>query len=157
MQRRHLGAGRLGRALGVRLRCRCCGGGPIQGAGTSDEHAELFEQLEAAITCMNNFGRIVACGMISQYNLRPGNQYPIRNLMEIIAKRLTMRGFIVDDANMGPRYAVGHQQKVQKWLSGGIFKATVDVTKGIDNAAQGLVSLFEGRSFGKAVLEVDRL
>lgn len=30
------------------------------------------EQLEAAITCMNNFGRIVACGMIS-HNLRPGN------------------------------------------------------------------------------------
>lgn len=115
------------------------------------------EQLEAAITCMDNFGRIVACGMISQYNLRPGNQYPIRNLMQIISKRLTMRGFIVDDANMGPRYAVEHQQKVQEWLGGGIFKATVDVTKGIDNAAQGLVSLFEGRSFGKAVLEVDRL
>ncbi|KAL1581661.1 hypothetical protein WHR41_09689, partial [Cladosporium halotolerans] len=83
-------------------------------------------------------------------------QYPIRNLMQIISKRLTMRGFIVDDANMGPRYAVEHQQKVQEWLGGGIFKATVDVTKGIDNAAQRLVSLFEGRSFGKAVLEVDR-
>lgn len=105
---------------------------------------------------MNNFGRIVACGMISQYNLLPGNQYPIRNLMQIISKRLTMRGFIVDDANMGPRYAVEHQQKVEEWLGGGIFKATVDVTKGIDNAAQRLVSLFEGRSFGKAVLEVDR-
>lgn len=115
------------------------------------------EQLEAAITCMNDFGRIVACGMISQYNLKPENQYPIKNLMQVVAKRLTMRGFIVGDANMGPRYAVEHQQKVQKWLSEGTFKAAMDVTEGIDNASEGLVGLFEGKNFGKAVLEVSKL
>ena len=115
------------------------------------------EQLEAAITCMNDFGRIVACGMISQYNLKPENQYPIRNLMQVVAKRLTMRGFIVGDANMGPRYAREHQEKVQKWLSEGSFKAAMDVTEGIDNASEGLVGLFEGKNFGKAVLEVSKL
>ena len=43
----------------------------------------------------------VACGMISQYNSKPEELYPIRNLMNIVTKRITMRGFIVMDANMG--------------------------------------------------------
>ncbi|KAF1851294.1 NAD(P)-binding protein [Cucurbitaria berberidis CBS 394.84] len=112
------------------------------------------EQLEAAINAMNNFGRIVACGMISQYNLKPGEQYPFRNLMSIVAKRLTIRGFIVSDANMGPKHAKEHQEKLQKWLSEGTFKATISVTEGIDNAAEGFVGMLEGKNFGKAVLQI---
>lgn len=44
---------------------------------------------------MNTFGRIVACGMISQYNKPPSDQYGITNLMQIVGKRLKMQGFIV--------------------------------------------------------------
>ena len=53
------------------------------------------EQLEAAIGAMNPFGRIVACGMISQYNKPPSEAYGVKNLMLVVGKRLTMRGFIV--------------------------------------------------------------
>ncbi|KAL1795166.1 hypothetical protein ACET3X_006982 [Alternaria dauci] len=112
------------------------------------------EQLEAAINAMNNFGRIVACGMISQYNAKPGEQYPIRNLMQVVAKRLTMRGFIVSDANMGPKHHKDHQEKLQKWLSEGTFKAKISVTEGIDNGVDGFLGMLEGRNFGKAVLQI---
>ncbi|CBX97553.1 hypothetical protein IAQ61_001234 [Plenodomus lingam] len=112
------------------------------------------EQLEAAINAMNNFGRIVACGMISQYNLKPSEQYPIRNLMQVVAKRLTMRGFIVADENMGPKHAREHQEKLQKWLSEGSFKARVSVTQGIERAPEGFVGMLRGENFGKAVLEI---
>lgn len=112
------------------------------------------EQLEAAINAMNNFGRIVACGMISQYNAKPQDQYPIRNLMLVVAKRITMRGFIVSDENMGPRHAKEHQEKLQKWLSEGAFKARISVTEGIDNAVEGFIGMLEGKNFGKAVLQI---
>ncbi|KAF2006512.1 NADP-dependent leukotriene B4 12-hydroxydehydrogenase [Amniculicola lignicola CBS 123094] len=112
------------------------------------------EQLEAALDAMNNFGRIVACGMISQYNLKPSERYPIVNAMQIVAKRITFRGFIVGDADMGPKYSKDHQEKLQKWISEGTFKAQESVTVGIDNAIDGLLGMFKGENFGKAVLQI---
>jgi NADPH-dependent curcumin reductase CurA len=112
------------------------------------------EQLEAAINALNNYGRVIACGMISQYNLKPEEQYPIRNLMQIVAKRLTIRGFIIFDESMGPKHAKEHQEKLQKWLADGTFKAKISVTEGIDNAIDGLLGMFEGKNFGKAVLQI---
>jgi len=110
------------------------------------------EQLEAAINAMNPFGRIIACGMVSQYNAKPGEQYPIRNLMNVVGKRITMRGFIVGDENMGPKHAKEHQEKLQKWLSEGTFKSKLSVTEGIDNAVEGFIGMLSGSNFGKAVL-----
>merc|ERR1712227_888461 len=115
------------------------------------------EHLEAAINAMNDFGRIICCGMISQYNTAPGEQYPIRNLMQIVAKRLKVQGFIVGDAGMGPKYFVDHQKNVQKWIHEGTYKPQFSVTEGIDNAAEGLLGLFSGKNFGKAVLEISKL
>ncbi|KAK4555849.1 hypothetical protein LTR86_007069 [Recurvomyces mirabilis] len=111
------------------------------------------EQLEAALTAMKPFGRIVACGMISQYNKPPEEQYGVKNLMQVVGKRITIRGFIVFDPDMGPVYAKEHQKNVQAWIHDGSFKAQMSTTKGIDNAAEGLLGLFAGKNFGKAVLE----
>ncbi|KAG9636117.1 NAD(P)-binding protein, partial [Aureobasidium melanogenum] len=115
------------------------------------------EHLEAAINAMNDFGRIICCGMISQYNTAPSEQYPIRNLMQIVAKRLKVQGFIVGDEGMGPKYFVEHQKNVQKWIHEGTYKPQFSVTEGIDNAAEGLLGLFSGKNFGKAVLEISKL
>ncbi len=92
--------------------------------------------------------------MISQYNLKPDEYYGVKNMMQFIAKRLTMRGFIVMDQDFGQKYMKEHQEKVQKWISEGALKTKEDVTKGIDNAMEGLVGIFHGKNFGKAVLEV---
>ncbi|KAK0933013.1 hypothetical protein LTR29_015433 [Friedmanniomyces endolithicus] len=115
------------------------------------------EQLEAAIGAMKPWGRIVACGMISQYNKPAEEAYGVKNLMQVVAKRITMRGFIVSDPDMGPVYAADHQKNVQKWIHDGTFKAQQSVTYGIDNAAEGLLGMFEGKNFGKAVLEISKL
>jgi NADPH-dependent curcumin reductase CurA len=108
------------------------------------------EHLEAALDAFNNFGRIVTCGLISQYNSAP---YPIKNIHQILVKRLTMRGFIVGDPGMGDIYTKEHQERVQKWIKEGTFKVLIHETVGIDNGAEGLVGIFHGKNKGKAVLK----
>lgn len=112
------------------------------------------EQLEAAIDAMNNFGRIIACGMVSEYSKADSERYGIRNLMLVVGKRITMRGFIVGDENMGPRYVKDRNEKVAKWLHEGSFKAKISVTDGIDNAPEGFIGMLQGKNFGKAVLKI---
>ena len=92
--------------------------------------------------------------MISQYNSAPQDQYPIRNMIQFVSKRLTMRGFIVSDANMGPNYVKEHQEKLQKWLADGSFKAKLSITEGIDNGIDGFLGMLRGDNFGKAVLQI---
>ena len=92
--------------------------------------------------------------MVSQYNLKPEELYPIRNLMQIVSKRLKIQGFIVGDANMGPNYTKEHQEKLQKWIGEGTFKAQQSVTVGIDNAIDGFLGMLQGKNFGKAVLQI---
>lgn len=74
--------------------------------------------------------------------------------MALVAKRLTLRGFIVGDANMGPKYTKEHQENVSKWLADGSFKAKVDIVKGIEKAGEALLMLFNGKNQGKLVLQV---
>lgn len=68
------------------------------------------EHLEAALDALQNHGRIVTCGMVSQYNLPEPERYPLRNIIQVLNKRLTMRGFIVFDPDMGPKYAKEHRE-----------------------------------------------
>jgi hypothetical protein len=112
------------------------------------------EHLEAAIDCMNDFGRIIACGMVSEYNKPVGERYGITNLMQVVAKRLTIRGFIQGDKNMGPLYVDERDKNVAKWLHEGSFKALMSETVGLDNAAEGFVGMLQGKNFGKAVLKI---
>jgi NADPH-dependent curcumin reductase CurA len=110
------------------------------------------EQLEAALEVMNNRGRVVACGMVSQYNKKEGEQYGIKNLMLVVGKRLVMRGFIVGDEDMGPKWAREHQEKVRGWLKDGSFSAKTHAW-GIEEADKGFVGMLNGENLGKAVIK----
>ncbi|KAF2139993.1 uncharacterized protein K452DRAFT_327902 [Aplosporella prunicola CBS 121167] len=112
------------------------------------------EQLEEAINAMNNHGRIVACGMISQYNLEPQNMYGVKNLFHIVSKRITMRGFIVSDKDMGPKYAEQHQKNMAQWIADGSFKVKLHIDEGIDAAPDAFLGMLAGKNFGKTVLQI---
>jgi len=113
------------------------------------------ETMDAALNALKERGRIIGCGAISQYNLKPEERYGIKNLVPaLFAKKLTIRGFIVSDEDMGPKYAKEHAENVSKWIADGSFKALLHTTEGIDNAGEALLELFSGKNFGKAVLKV---
>ena len=46
------------------------------------------EFLEASIEVMREFGRIIACGSISQYDKHASDRFGVKNLFHIVAKRI---------------------------------------------------------------------
>ena len=94
--------------------------------------------------------------MVSQYNISdPDKRYGVKNLGAVVGKRLKMQGFIVSDANMGPKYAADHQENFAKWISEGTFTVQQSVTVGIENAIKGLLGMLKGENFGKSVLTIE--
>jgi NADPH-dependent curcumin reductase CurA len=106
--------------------------------------------LEAALSALRLHGRIAACGGISGYNAETPGPGP-SNLFNVIAKRLTMRGFIVSD--WLDRRAE-FEREVGAYLKAGKMKNQETVVKGIDQAAAAFIGLFEGQNVGKMVVEL---
>ena len=110
------------------------------------------DQLEAALDAAANYARFIECGMISQYNEQDG--HGIRNLMNIVAKRLKLEGFIVSDKFRDPTFLPEFYSKVPKWIAEGEMKVKEDVTKGLEKAPEAIVGIFRGLNFGKAVIQI---
>jgi len=107
------------------------------------------ETLDAALTLMNNYGRIPVCGLISMYNdwETPGPKM-FRN---ILMKRLTVKGFLVSDYL--DRYAES-LQSLSEWMAEGKIQYKVDIVEGIENAPSAVNKLFTGENNGKLVIKV---
>jgi len=107
------------------------------------------ETLDAAITLMNNYGRIPVCGLISMYNdwETPGPKM-FRN---ILMKRLTVKGFLVSDYL--DRYAES-LGALSEWMAEGKIQYKVDIVEGIENAPSAVNKLFTGENTGKLVIKV---
>jgi NADPH-dependent curcumin reductase CurA len=107
------------------------------------------EQLEAALFCLNDFGRAVECGMISQYNEpTPGP----RNLALIIGRRLTVRGFIILDHQA--RYP-DFLRDVAPLVQSGAINFAESFADGIENAPQAFIDMLRGGKYtGKVVVRL---
>jgi hypothetical protein len=108
------------------------------------------KHLEAAIDNMKVFGRIVLCGMISQYNLSSFPAGP-SNLFLAITNRLKLQGFIVrDHYNMLSQFYVD----MSKWISEGKIKWNETVFEGLENAPKAFLALFKGENTGKMLVKI---
>jgi NADPH-dependent curcumin reductase CurA len=108
------------------------------------------DHLEAAIHTMNLNGRVAMCGMISNYNATAPVPGP-DNMMQIVGKRLKLRGFIVTDH--GARLRDLHAEVGPAVREGRIaFRETI--VAGLDNAPQAFIDLLRGANVGKMVVEL---
>lgn len=106
--------------------------------------------LEAALEYMNPQGRLVMCGMISQYNATKPPTGP-SNLGYVISKQLTMQGFLVGNYfDTMPRF----QADMGKWIAEGHIKWKETVLEGIEKAPEAFIGLFRGENFGKMVVKL---
>jgi NADPH-dependent curcumin reductase CurA len=108
------------------------------------------KMLDAALLHMRSNGRVVICGMISQYNKpRPD---PIYNIIMAIQKRLTIRGFIVTDYNGKMKEFL---TEMGKWYLEGKIKQKESVVEGIENSVDAFLGLFSGKNIGKMLVKLD--
>ena len=108
------------------------------------------EHLQAALDCMNPFGRIAACGMIGSYNNALPEAGP-NNLMLIVGKKIRITGFIVSDhADVKDKFL----SEMIPWIQNGQIKSQETITVGIDKAVEAFLGLFTGQNFGKMIVKI---
>lgn len=109
------------------------------------------DTLRAAFSRMRDFGRIISCGAISQYNSEtPAADTPLPMFLTV-SRRLTLRGFIVTD--FAPRFAEGIAA-LGKHVAEGKLRNVSTIVKGFDKAGEAFAALFTGGNKGKMVVEV---
>jgi NADPH-dependent curcumin reductase CurA len=108
------------------------------------------DHLEAALMYMKNFGRVVLCGMIDQYNATIPPKGP-RSLIVAIGKRLTLRGFIVSDHM---NRTADFRKNMASWIAEGRMTWRETVYEGIERAPEAFVGLFSGANVGKMLVKV---
>lgn len=108
------------------------------------------EHLEAAIASMNLHGRIAICGMISQYNATEPTPAP-RNLVQLIAKRITMRGLLVlDHWHLMQEFVA----EIAPLVASGEIKYSETFVDGIRNAPDAFLGLLSGANTGKMLVRL---
>ncbi|EIL87065.1 MAG: NADP-dependent oxidoreductase [Rhodanobacter sp.] len=108
------------------------------------------EQLEAAIAAMGEHGRIVLCGMVSDY-AQPDAHGP-RNLHLFIKRRLCMTGFTVLEHESA---RADFEASMRGWLSRDEVVVRSTVFEGIDALPRAFSSLLAGATTGRAVVRLD--
>jgi len=109
------------------------------------------EHLEGAISHMADFGRIACCGAISSYNDTEPTPGP-RNMMMVVSKRLTIRGFIVSDHGEA---AGEFYRTVGPWLADGRVTARETWKEGLDQAVEAFLDLHRGGNTGKMLVRLN--
>jgi NADPH-dependent curcumin reductase CurA len=105
-------------------------------------------QLDAALPRMNVHGRIPVCGMISTYN---GGGEGVRNLSNLIYKRVRMQGFVATDfAHLNAAF----MSDMTGWLKAGRIQYQETVLEGFERIPEGLIGLFQGLNSGKMLIRV---
>ncbi|MBN1205640.1 MAG: NADP-dependent oxidoreductase [Myxococcaceae bacterium] len=106
--------------------------------------------LDILLGRMKNFGRIVACGMISEYNAET-RLFTARNMLDVVTKRLLIKGFVCSDHF---DYAEMAYRDLVKWHQEGRIRYRVDEVQGLSNTPSAVRRLFDGSHRGKLVVKV---
>ena len=95
----------------------------------------------------------VACGSVSQYNAKPGEQYGIKNTSLVVRMRLRWQGFLVVDENI-KKHQKERDENVLKWIQEGSVKTKDHIIDGIENAFSGFIGMLDGSNLGKSILKI---
>jgi NADPH-dependent curcumin reductase CurA len=107
--------------------------------------------LDNALSVMAHRGRVVCCGVVSQYD----TTNPARGARGVpgvlIIKSITMRGFLYTDYADRNDEAL---QALQGWLDDGSLTVTEDILEGLEKTPEGLIGVLNGSNVGKRMIHV---
>jgi len=120
-----------------------------------DAHFENVggDVLNAVMTLLNPFARVAICGLISDYNLSPGEnaKSAIRHPGLFLTARFKMQGFIVTDhLELWPEAlrALGSE------LAAGRLRYRETITQGLTRAPAAFIGLLKGENLGKQLIRL---
>lgn len=103
---------------------------------------------DAVWPLLNQGGRVVVCGLISEYN---DSRQPGPGWFPILVKRLSVRGFILSD----------HLQRrsdflrdMGNWYRSGRIALREDISDGLESAVPAFIGMLQGRNFGKTLVRL---
>jgi NADPH-dependent curcumin reductase len=97
---------------------------------------------------LNQNARVIVCGLISEYNhSSPAGP----SWFPILAKRLSLRGFILSD-HLERRRAF--EDDMISWVSTQKVKMKEDIREGLDQVVPSFIDMLEGRNFGKTIVRL---
>ena len=89
------------------------------------------EILDAALLCLNKYGRVAVCGWISSYN---SEELPhLKNLWQLVAESVTI---------------------LAEWVMAGKLKFREEIVDGLDEVLPTFLRLFDGSNQGKLVIRI---
>ncbi|KAL3839834.1 hypothetical protein ACJIZ3_024425 [Penstemon smallii] len=109
------------------------------------------EMLEATIENMNIFGRVAACGAISEYTDNMKKAKP--DMIAVIYKRIKIEGFLsVDFMDIHEDFITTTVHHLQT----GKLQAIEDISYGVESIPTAFVDLFRGNNIGKTVVQITK-
>jgi hypothetical protein len=107
---------------------------------------------ESTLFAMNNYGRIICCGAVSQYDQAAPQNGPRGVPGLIVTKRLTLKGFIVMD------FSQKEKEEAENTLLGWINEKKIipaeDIMIGLKNTPKALIGLLNGNNKGKRLVKI---
>jgi NADPH-dependent curcumin reductase CurA len=106
------------------------------------------EVFDAALALTNAFGRIAICGLVAGYN---GEPLPVHHFGRVLANRLAIRGFIVDEHLEFWPQGLG---ELGALVAEGKLKYRESIVQGLEAAPEALIGLLKGKNFGKQLVKL---
>jgi NADPH-dependent curcumin reductase len=104
--------------------------------------------MDAAMQCMNAFGRIALCGVIAGYDGKP---IPMSYPQLLLMNRIRLEGFIVSEhMELWPQAL----EELGMLVATGKLRPRESVAQGIESAPQAFLGLLKGKNFGKQLVKL---
>ena len=107
---------------------------------------------ESVLFAMNNFGRIICCGAVSQYDQASPQNGPRGVPGLIVTKRLTLKGFIVMDFNKKEQEDA--EKNLLNWINEKKIIPAEDIMNGLESTPMALIGLLNGDNKGKRLVKI---